>query len=127
MKNKQKHLEEKGLLDYDLKNDILSFKVKNKEYKKSIEAENIVIDLDEAGYIIGVQIFEASKFLNLEKKDLMKIPNCQLKASLNAKTIELRLTFQIKVSNKIIEKNPIIMQSVEESLPNSELICEASL
>ena len=45
-------------------------------------------------------------------------------ASIQDGYIEIRIVFQIKIRNKIIEKNPIIMQDIKESLPNSQMICE---
>lgn len=134
MKNKFKKLKGKGEVDYDYKNDILFFKTKNREYEKSIELDNIILDIDSKGFIVGVQLFEASEFLNLEKIKLREIINWEF----NTKTelvdlegkqvtkIEIRLMFQVKIRNKVIEKNPIIMpQPIAEILPNSKLACVA--
>ena len=121
-----KSLKGKGEADYDFKQDILFFKTKGREYKKSIELDNMVLDIDEEGFIVGIQIFEASKFLNLKKDVLLSIPTWQYQATFYEGRIEVRLMFQIKVRNKIIEKNPIIMQSISEPLPNSELVCTVS-
>ena len=121
-----KTLKGKGEADYDFKQDILFFKTKDREYKKSIELDNIVLDIDEEGFIVGIQIFEASKFLNLKKDMLLSIPTWQYQATFYEGRIEVRLMFQIKVRNKIIEKNPIIMQQIQENLPNSELVCTVS-
>ena len=41
------------------------------------------------------------------------------------KIIEIRLVFQVKIRNKIVEKNPIIAQQISQKLPNSTLVCEA--
>ena len=46
MSNKSKHLEAEGEMSYDYANDILFFKVKNREYNSSIEFQNMVIDAD---------------------------------------------------------------------------------
>ena len=83
----------------------------------------MVLDIDDEGFIAGIQIFEASKFLDLKKDVLLSIPTWQYQATFYEGRIEIRLMFQIKVRNKIIEKNPIIMQSISEPLPNSELVC----
>lgn len=122
---KKKILTEKGEMDYDYKQDILFFKTKSREYVKSIELNNIVIDIDSENFITGIQIFEASKFLGLDKKDLMKIPTWSFTADVGEGKIEIRLVFQIQVRNKIIEKNPIIIQTLKEQLPSSELTCTA--
>ena len=86
--------------------------------------ENIVLDIDKEGYIVGIQIFEASKFLELSKNKLLKIPKWEFNVSVNDGKLEIRLMFQVEIRNKIIEKNPIIMQQISEPLPNSRLVCE---
>ncbi len=120
---KMKTLKGKGEADYDLKHDILFFKTKDREYVKSIEIDNITLDIDSEGFITGIQIFEASKFLRVTKQVLVNIPKWQFQATVFEGRLEIRLMFQIKVRNQIIEKNPIIMESLREPLPNSELVC----
>ena len=121
-----KRLEKKGEADYDYKHDILFFKVSEREYSRSIEIENFAIDIDKEDFLVGIQIFEASKFLKIkDKKVLMSIPKWQFEANMQDGRIEIRLTFEIKQRNQIIEKNPIILQNVDEDLPNSRLLCEA--
>jgi len=105
-----RHLEAEGEMDYDYVNDILFFKVKNREYNFSIEFQNMVIDIDEEKFIVGIQIFEASNFLRMPKINLREIPNWKFNAKLENNTIEIRLDYQLKVRNKIFEKNPIIIQ-----------------
>jgi len=107
---KPRHLEAEGEMDYDYVNDILFFKVKNREYDFSIEFQNMVIDVDEEKFIVGIQIFEASKFLRMSKINLREIPRWRFNAKLEDNTIEIRLDYQIKLRNKILGKNPIIIQ-----------------
>ena len=121
---KPKTLKGKGQFDYDYKHDILFFKTAEREYDRSIELENIALDIDKEDFIVGIQIFEASEFLSIKKEILLKIPHWEFKASVNEGIIEVRLAFKIVVRNKIIEKNPIIMQPVSKSLPSSQLVCE---
>lgn len=120
---KGRHLRGKGICDYDYKHDILFFKTKNREYNKSLELDNIVLDIDKERFIVAMQIFEASKFLMISKMNLLKIPKWNFSAKAEEGKIEVRLDFQMIIRNKIIEKNPIIIQSVPEELPNSELVC----
>ena len=123
----KKSIQGKGEVDYDFKHDILFFKTKDRKYSKSIELlDNIVIDVDKEGFLVGIQIFDASEFLNLDKKELLSIPKWSFNANVyDGNKIDIRLTFQIKVRNMIIEKNPIIAQQINQKLPNSEMICEA--
>ena len=119
----QKYLKEKGESDYDYKQDILFFKTSERDYSKSIELNNIVLDVDKGGFIVGVQIFDASKFLDLSKDTLLKIKHWQFEATVNKGNIEVRLVFDVVVRNKTVEKNPIILQSLSEQLPDSKLVC----
>lgn len=120
---KRRILNLRGKLDYDFKNDILFFKARNREYAKSIESGNIVFDMDSEGYISGMQIMEASKFLELDKKELLKIPKWKLSAAINENRIIMRLVFKVMRRNREIEKSPIIVHSLPESYPDSELVC----
>ena len=124
----------RGEVDYDFKHDILFFKSRNREYVKSIELDNFILDIDSKGFIVGIQIFEASKFLRINRVTLKDIPKWEF----NIKTdrikegekevtkIEVRLVFTVRIRNQLIEKNPIIMpQPISELLPNRELVCAA--
>ena len=121
---KLKRLSQKGEVDYDYKHDILFFKASERDYEKSIELEDVVIDIDKAGFIVGIQIFEASKFLNVSKKELLTIPHWKFEAAIDEGVMKIKLVFQVEQRNKIVEKNPIIMQPISEPLPNSQLVCE---
>ena len=124
MTQKQRNLEAPGESDYDYKNDILFFKVKDREYDRSIEFENLVIDIDSENFITGLQIFNASEYLNLPRENLRDVPNWKLQSFTREGAIEIRLFFQTIVRNKIIENRPIIQLQNEEKLPNSEILVE---
>ena len=125
MKTHTKHLEGQGEVDYDYSNDILFFKVKNRKYSRSLEFENLVIDIDDQNFITGVQIFDASRFLKVNKESLREIPKWIFESAISGENIEIRLNYEVKVRNKIVEKNPIIVRENKTHLPNSEMICEA--
>lgn len=112
-----------GEMDYDYVNDILFFKVKDREYDRSLEFENMVIDVDSKNFITGIQIFDASEFLQISKVNLRQIPSWKFQAYIEDGKIEVRLTFQVNLRNKILERSPIIIQKNESNLPNSEMIC----
>lgn len=123
----RKSIQGKGEVDYDFKHDVLFFKTKDRKYAKSIELlDSIVVDVDKEGFLVGIQIFDASEFLNLDKKELLSIPKWIFNANVyDGNKIDIRLVFQIKVRNKIVEKNPIIAQQINQKLPDSEMVCEA--
>ncbi|MBI2652999.1 hypothetical protein HYX00_06035, partial [Candidatus Woesearchaeota archaeon] len=87
--------------------------------------DNLVVDVDKEGFLVGIQMFDASEYLNIDKKSLLKIPNWQFTINVHEHIIEIRLVFQVKIRNKIIEKNPIIAQQINQKLPDSTLVCEA--
>ena len=124
MNNQERHLEGKGAMDYDYVNDILFFKIINREYDRSLEFENMVIDIDDEAFIVGLQIFDASKFLGISKTNL-KIKTWQFKAKIMPESIEIRLTCEVNIRNKVRELNPIIVQQNTEQLPNSQMIAAA--
>lgn len=122
MKTKNKN---KGEMDYDYENDILYFKVSNKDYYKSLELDNIVVDFDQNNLITGLQIFNASDFLNIDKEQLVKIPNWSVNITTNDGKLEINLVIKIVDNNKILEKNPIIVKYLETNIPNSNVMCNA--
>ncbi len=121
---KPKYLEANGEMDYDYVNDILFFKIKDREYSRSIEFENLVLDIDTENFITGIQIFDASKFLQVDKESLRVVPKWELKAIIDRNKIEIRLNYKTHFRNMIIEKNPIIIQENRENLPSSMVVCE---
>lgn len=125
MTTKKRHLAGEGEMDYDHVNDILFFKVKDREYNRSLEFENMVIDIDSKNFVTGIQIFDASQFLRINKENLRSIPKWQFQAYIDEESIEIRINFQVSIRNQLIEKNPIIIQKNESGLPNSEMTVSA--
>jgi len=119
---KPRNLEAEGEMDYDYANDILFFKVKNREYNFSIEFQNMVVDIDKEKFVTGIQIFDASKFLRISKVNLREIPKWQFKAKIEEGIIELRLNYQLQIRNKIFEKSPIIIQENKPGLPSPQMV-----
>lgn len=120
---KEKHLEAEGEMDYDHVNDILFFKVKNREYDFSIEFQNMVIDVDKEQFIVGIQIFDASDFLKINKANLRKITKWQFKAKLKGNEFRVDLYYQVIARNKTINNNiyPIIVQQ-DMGLPSPQMV-----
>jgi len=123
--NLTRNLTAEGEMDYDYSNDILFFKVKNREYNYSLEFGNIVVDVDSDNFVTGIQLFDASDFLRTSKEELRKIAKWQFQASVNQESIEIRITFQALVRNKMVEKNPIIVQQATSGLAPENLIVTA--
>ena len=123
MTNKERILEAEGEMDYDYVNDILIFKVKDREYDFSMEFQNIVVDVDNEQFIVGIQIFDASKFIKIGKEHLRKITNWQFKANLENNEFRIDLRYQVVVRNKTINNNiyPIIVQQ-DIGLPSPQMV-----
>mgnify|MGYP001610711972 CR=1 FL=1 len=121
-----KHLnaQGKGELDYDYLNDILFFKIKEREYKKSIELEDITLDIDTEGFITGIQLFAASKIFNLEKELLRNIKNWEFNIKVERKVIFVNLTFETIKRNKIIERGQNLIRESSSFLTDSEVSCK---
>ncbi len=119
---KERRLEAEGEMTYDYTNDVLFFKVKNREYDFSFEFQNMVVDVDKEKFITGIQIFDASEFLGIQKINLREIPKWQFKAKINKGVIELRLFYQLRIRNKTIEKTPIIIQENRANLPSPQMV-----
>ncbi len=117
----KRHLEKEGSFDYDYVNDILFFKVNEREYSHSIELRDYVIDIDTEDYVVGLQIFNASNYFNMTKISLREVKNWKLKTLVENNYIEIRLVFNSIIRNKIIEKNPILVQKVENKILNSSV------
>ena len=118
-----KNLKAPGEFDYDFKYDTLFFKVKDREYSKSVEAGNFILDIDSEDFLTGVQIPDASKLFGIDKMKLMKIPNWNFEGRINNGELMLKLAFQVQLRNKTIEPRPIIFQEAPAGLPNSQIIC----
>ncbi|MEK6921836.1 MAG: DUF2283 domain-containing protein [Nanoarchaeota archaeon] len=113
----------KGEMDYDYSNDILFFKVKNREYDRSIELEDIVLDLDKQGFITGIQIFGASTIFKLEKETLQNIKKWEFHVQTEGKVISIQLMFEMIRRNKIIERGQNLVRETSTSLQDSEVLC----
>ena len=120
-----KILEAKGIVDYDFDNDILFFKVKNREYDHSVELEDIVFDLDTEGYVSGIQIFGASKMFFVDKKSLKSIDNWEFKVKIKANILSVNLLFSTSKDNKIIERGQNLVREASLDLVDSEVVCAA--
>ncbi|HLD05726.1 MAG TPA: DUF2283 domain-containing protein [Candidatus Nanoarchaeia archaeon] len=116
----------KGEYFYDLEDDFLIVKIKNREYKESLEFDNLVVDIDTKGFITGFRIFDASQVFKLEKNTLKHIKEFEFHTQIKDKLLSISLNF--KISNG---KNQVIQQGqdfVREAplTKESEVICSVA-
>ncbi len=117
----------KGEMDYDYANDILFFKVKEREYDHSIELEDLVLDIDKEGYITGIQLFSASKMFNLERDALRNVQHWEFKIKTEGKIISIQLLFEIIRRNQVVERGQNVVRETSSLLIDSEVKCAASV
>ena len=91
-----KHLNAKGngIADYDYKNDILFFKIKDREYAKSIDFGDFILDIDNEDFITGIQIFDASKIFKIDKDALMKVRRWEFHTKVENQVVTVQLMFE---------------------------------
>jgi len=100
----KKHLNAKGKGEYKygFKHDMLIFRIKDQDYDRSIDFDNIIIDLNKDDFIIGIRIFDASKVFDLPKSAFKNILGFNLNARVEDKEIHIQLKFKYKMRNKEI-------------------------
>ncbi|MDP7180031.1 MAG: DUF2283 domain-containing protein [Candidatus Woesearchaeota archaeon] len=102
--NKERHLNAsgKGEFLYDYKHDMLTFRIRDRDYKMSVEFQNFIIDFDTENFITGIRIFDVSKVSGLKKLIFNNLVHGDFKASIKNNIISIRLNFIGKLRNKII-------------------------
>ena len=123
-----KHLDAKGKGEYtyNYKHDILLFKIKNREYTKSIDFENLIIDIDKEGFITGLRIFDASQIFNLSKIALKNIKQFEFNATVEDKIVSIQLRFAACLRNKpykIQHGENFVREALTSTIEDSRVEC----
>lgn len=102
--NEERHLDArgKGELSYDYVHDVLIFKIKDRDYKMSVEFQNFAIDIDSEDFVTGIRIFDVSKVSGLKRIVFKNLIHGEFKASIKDKIISVRLNIVGKLRNRII-------------------------
>lgn len=125
MEEKHLNAKDKGIVDYDYKNDILFFKVKDREYTKSVDFGDFILDIDNEDFIIGIQIFDASKIFGIDKDALMKVRRWEFHTKVENQVVTVQLMFEaIKRNKVIVENRQNLVRESDSLLKNSEVLCE---
>lgn len=123
---KNKYLDAKGMGEviYNYDDDILLFKIKDRDYLESIDFDNLIIDLDTKGFITGVRIFDASKLFGLQKVALSKIRYFEFNAKIEGKIVSMQFKFKCEFRNKpITQGENLVREAVGLDIMNSEVLC----
>lgn len=59
-------------VDCDKENDIIYIRFSRKKYSYSEEKEDVVVDYDENGRVVAIEIFEASKILKPPIEEIVR-------------------------------------------------------
>lgn len=102
--NKEKQLDARGKGEflYDYKHDMLTFKIKDRDYKMSVELQNFTIDIDTENFVTGIRISDVSKISGLKKLLFKNLTHGEFKASIKDNVITVRLNFVGKLRNKLM-------------------------
>lgn len=128
MKNRHLDAKGKGERSYDYRNDVLVFKIKKRDYQRSIDFDNIIVDIDTEGFITGVRIFDVSKVFKLSKLALSKICKFEFNAKAEDKVISIQLRFTSVLRNKCIIKQGqnFVREAIHSDVNDSEVLCTVS-
>ena len=123
----ERHLDAKGKGEYtyDYKNDILLFKIKDRDYKTSLDFGNLVMDVDMEGFITGLRVFDASQVFRLSKMVLKGLKNFEFNAKVEEKIITIQLRFMCTLRNKQVIKQgeDFIREALDSRINDSEVTC----
>jgi uncharacterized protein YuzE len=125
MKKRLLEAKGKGEYTYDYSNDVLLFKIKDRDYKKSIDFENIVVDIDKEGFITGMRVFDASKIFKLTKMALKNIKQFEFNAKAEENVITIQLRFMAVLRNKPMIKHgqDFVREALDSNILDSEVLC----
>lgn len=89
---KNKNLE----TNYSPELDIMSVDDTSKEYERSIQAGDFIIDLDPKGEVRGVEIQNISRMLGVDREQLQNVSNVELQLISGEETTQITLRLNIE-------------------------------
>lgn len=111
--------------DYDEEEDLLYIYNENKKSKGSIEFGDLIVDLDKNQNVVGLEIFDASKYLSyltnkrITKKQLKKIETASLFFSVEKGFILIKFVLPL---NKERIPVPIMIQNMHYRSPSLRFV-----
>ncbi len=122
MKNKKLDARGKGEFSYDKENDIIFFKIKDRNYFKSLEFDELVVDLDSKDFIIGLRIFEASRLLKIDKDRIESLHKFEFNAKVEAGLVKIQLRF-ILDNPELNYMQDFVREILDTEINDSEVLC----
>jgi len=88
-------------INYDKEEDILFFSMKRK-VKASIDIGDFIIDIDNKGFVSGIEILNASENLNISQRKLENMQNALMNVTYKPKYVYISLVIKFKDKEKDI-------------------------
>ena len=92
------------VLDYDFETDSLLFRDKSSKYQSSLDMGDLILDIGEDGYPIGVELLDASKNFGVRKVALMNLKSIKASIKISEKEIEVKINLYVEMRNTKVEK-----------------------
>jgi uncharacterized protein YuzE len=116
IKNKQE-----SIIDYDFNNDNLFVYPKNRDpiqYQFSEHIDNFIFDFDKNSKLIGIEIHDASKTLNLSKYKLSSLDKWNFEIIIDENIIKIDISLKFQTRNKT-NQNTIHIEKLNQSIIDS--------
>lgn len=110
------------ILDYDSENDNLFFKSRSREYKSSIDFNNIILDIGIDGIPVGAEILNASKLFNVPKSAIKNIITFRAEFYVSEEIIKINFTMSVTISNRETERTAALQYINNIDIPSSHFI-----
>jgi len=114
----------KGECIYDYAHDILLFKIRERDYLKSLDFDNLIVDIDTEGFITGLRIFDASKVFSIPKLALKSIKTFKFRARIEDKKVTIQLEFIPILRNKPLlrQSQNLVREAIGSEVNDSEVL-----
>jgi uncharacterized protein YuzE len=108
-------------IDYDIENDSLYTYAEGQEYADSLDLNDMIIDFNSEGSIMGIEVLDASKKFKISKFDLKNIVGFKSKIFVSKDTVKIEIKISILKRNRTVEKSVIAMGLNDVSLSEGTL------
>ncbi|MDP2750707.1 MAG: DUF2283 domain-containing protein [Nanoarchaeota archaeon] len=88
-------------INYDFEEDILAMS-KGKKAKESIDIGDFIVDLDHQGFVVGIEILNASENLKINKQQLKLLKKASMVVRYRSNCIYVSLVLNLKEKEKDI-------------------------
>ncbi|AEF96334.1 DUF2283 domain-containing protein [Methanotorris igneus] len=108
-------------IDYDIENDSLYIYAEGQEYKDSLDLNDIIIDFNKEGSVMGIEVLDASKKFKLSKFDLKNIVEFKSTIFISKDIVKIEMKISILKRNRMVEKSVIAKGLNDVSLSEGTL------